>query len=91
MFSNARGISARRVHHHHAAVSRGFQIDVVHAYAGAPDDAHARGVAQQLVGHARGAANDQPVGIGQFREAAFPPLAAPLASQDPRKASHPGD
>ena len=71
MFGNARGISARRVHDHDAAVSRGVQIDVVHAHAGAPDDAHARRVAQQFVGHARRAANDQPVGIGQFRDQRF--------------------
>ena len=66
MLRYAGGVASRRIHHQHAAVRGGFQIDVVHAHAGAADDAQARRLRQQFVGYARGAAHDQRVGIGQL-------------------------
>ncbi len=63
MFRYAGRIAARRIHHQDAAPSGGLQIDVIHAHARASDHAQLRRMAQQFIGHARGAAHDQRIGL----------------------------
>ena len=66
MLRYAGGAASRRIHHQDAAARRGFQIDVIHAYARAAHDAQLWSLCQQFVGYARGAAHDQRVGIGKL-------------------------
>ncbi len=65
MLGDADGIAARRVHDQNAAAGGGVEIDVVHTDAGAADDAEPRGGAEERVGNASGAADDERIGIGQ--------------------------
>jgi hypothetical protein len=48
MFGGGDGVAVRRVHHHHAARGGGFQIDIVHADAGAADHFQVGGDVEQL-------------------------------------------
>ncbi len=80
MLRYARCVASRRVHDQNAAACGCIQIDIVYAHARASDDAQLAGVIQQLVGHARGAAHDERIGVGQSRLRAKPRPAAPPAS-----------
>ncbi len=60
------GVGARRVHDRDAEARRGLQVHVVHADAGAPDDAQLLRVLQQGGVRLHGGAHDQRVGIGDL-------------------------
>ena len=60
------GIAAGRVHHHDAALGGGVEIDVVHAHAGASDDAQLGGLVHHGGIDERGRAHQYGVRSGQF-------------------------
>ena len=59
-------VGAGRVHHDDAAMGGGGGVDVVHAHAGAADDAQLRRVLEQGGIHLDGGAHDERVGVGQL-------------------------
>ena len=65
-FSHADAVGARRVHHHDATSARGRHVDVVHASARARDGTQLRRRVDQRGRDARGATNDD--GVGVFRD-----------------------
>ena len=64
-FGDGDGIGAGRIHHHDAAARGGLGVDVVHAHAGAANDAQLGRVRHQRVVDLHGAAHHKRVGIGQ--------------------------
>ena len=59
------GVAARRVHHQHAGLGGGFEIDVVHADPRAPDHAQLGRLLQHGLGDLHGGAHQQRVGVRQ--------------------------
>ena len=71
---HADGVSARRIHHQHAALRGRFHVHVVHAHARAADHAQLRRFFQQRGGRLRRAANHQCVGVRELaRQQPRPP------------------
>ena len=62
VFGDRNGIPAGRIHDEHAGLGGGVQIDIIHANAGAADDAQFRRLLQNRLGHLHGAAHQQRVG-----------------------------
>jgi hypothetical protein len=67
LFGDGHRIRSWRVHDRDAFARRGLKINVVHAYAGAPDDAKFFGMLQQSGVHLYGGANYQRVRVFQLR------------------------
>ena len=65
VLGDADAVGARRVDDQDAAAAGGRHVDVVHAGAGAADDAQARAALEQIGGDLGRAANEQRVGVGQ--------------------------
>ena len=55
------GVAVRRVHHHDAAGGGGFDVDIVHADAGAADDFQVGGGVEQFLGDFGGGADGEAV------------------------------
>jgi hypothetical protein len=66
MFGDTHRVSPRSAHDQDAAASGFFEIDIVHAYPGAADDAKARGLVEKFSGNSGGAAHNEGVGVGDF-------------------------
>ena len=69
--SDGYSVCAGRVHHYDAAARGGFRVDVVHANAGAANDAKFGRVLKKCVVHLHRAADHERVGIGQRGSQSF--------------------
>ena len=66
VLGHADGVSAGRIHHQDALARGGVEVDVVHADAGAADDAQALGLVEQFGRDLRRAAYQQRIRVADF-------------------------
>ena len=67
LFSDSDCVRSRRIHHRNTRAGSGFQVDIVHADPGTPNDPQFLGVLQQIAIHLHGRTDDQRIRGLQLR------------------------